>query len=82
MELLTAPSSGHTALTRDPDRPTARPAVAGPHGPALTDELLVADTRAGLTPAQMVERKLASLLKRHSLPLSQMMTARRTSRSR
>jgi hypothetical protein len=60
----------------------------GPPGPvvlvpaALTDEALVADARAGLTPAQMVERKLASLLKSQPLPVSHLMTAKRTSRSR
>ena len=48
----------------------------------LAEEALVADARAGLTPAQMVERKLASLLRSQPLPVSHMMTARRTSRSR
>jgi hypothetical protein len=48
----------------------------------LTEEALVADARAGLTPAQMVERKLASLLKSQPVPVSHMMTGRRTSRSR
>jgi hypothetical protein len=52
------------------------------HLPVLTEEALVADARAGLTPAQMVEHKLASLLKTQPLPVSHMMTARRTSRSR
>jgi hypothetical protein len=49
---------------------------------ALAEEALVADARAGLTPAQMVEHKLASLLKSQPLPVSHMMTAKRTSRSR
>jgi hypothetical protein len=53
-----------------------------PPGHALAEEALVADARAGLTPAQMVEHKLASLLKSQPLPVSHMMTARRTSRSR
>jgi hypothetical protein len=48
----------------------------------LAEEALVADARAGLTPAQMVEHKLASLLKSQPLPVSHMMTAKRTSRSR
>ncbi len=48
----------------------------------LTEEALVADARAGLTPAQMVERKVASLLKSQPLPVSHLMTTRRTSRGR
>jgi hypothetical protein len=50
--------------------------------PASAEEDLVADARAGVTPAEMVERKLASLLKSQPLPVSQLKTARRTSRSR
>ena len=34
------------------------------------DEALVTDTRAGLTPAQFVERKLLSLLKRGTVSVS------------
>jgi hypothetical protein len=43
----------------------------------VAEEALVADTRAGLSPAQLVERKLISLLKNHPLPMShvQMMAA-------
>ena len=42
--------------------------------PALpvSEEVMVADVRAGLTPAQMVERKLVSLLKATPLPMSRM----------
>jgi hypothetical protein len=50
--------------------------------PGKTEEVLVADARAGLTPSQMVERKLAALLKSQPLPVSHMLTARRSSRSR
>jgi hypothetical protein len=39
------------------------------------EEVLVVDPRAGLTPAQVVERKLAALLDSVPLPLSQMETA-------
>jgi hypothetical protein len=38
----------------------------------VADESLVSDVRAGLTPAQMVERKLASLLNSTPLPLSRL----------
>jgi len=38
----------------------------------LSHESLVQDARAGLTPAQMVERKLAHVLRRVPLPISQM----------
>ncbi len=59
------------------------PAVAVlPAAPAATEEALVADPRAALTPAQMVERKLASLLNARPLPVSQLRTARRTIRGR
>jgi hypothetical protein len=37
------------------------------------EETLVADTRANLTPAAMVERKLLSLLKSNPLPVSHRM---------
>jgi hypothetical protein len=70
----------HTPLTAPAraDSPRdAPPAVH--HAPVLTEEALVADARAGLTPAQVVEHKLAVLLK--PLPVSQMTTARLTSRS-
>jgi hypothetical protein len=42
-----------------------------------SDETLVADARGGLTPSQMVERKLIGLLRGTSLPVSQLMTAAR-----
>ena len=45
------------------------------------DEALVVDARAGLSPAQMVERKLASLLGSHSPSVSHLNTSRRTSRN-
>jgi hypothetical protein len=58
--------------------PSRAPLAAAP----ATEEALVADPRAELTPAQMVERKLASLLNARPLPVSQLRTARRTSRGR
>ncbi|HYT89970.1 MAG TPA: hypothetical protein VEL76_14790 [Gemmataceae bacterium] len=36
----------------------------------LIDEMMVADARAGLTPSQMVERKLVFLLRATPLPVS------------
>jgi hypothetical protein len=56
------------------------------HGPALhyedarrgafaDDEALVTDARAGLTPSQMVERKLVALLKSNQLPMSRLQMA-------
>ena len=41
------------------------------------EEVLVADARAGMTPAQMVERKLVGLLRGATLPVSQMLTTAR-----
>lgn len=49
-------------------QPTPRP-VSPP--PVLPDEALVTDARGGLTPAQMVERKLMTLLQHAPLPVSQ-----------
>jgi hypothetical protein len=45
---------------------------AGPPGlaPGALEETLVTDARAGLTPAQLVERKLVALLKTNPLPIS------------
>lgn len=40
--------------------------------PAPKDESLINDVRAGLTPAQMVEQKLASLLNNSCLPISRL----------
>jgi len=40
-------------------------------------EVLEPDRRADLTPAQMVERKLVSLLNRATLPVSCLQTGRR-----
>ena len=39
-------------------------------------ETLVNDSRAGLTPAQMVERKLVTLLRSTPLPASQLQESR------
>lgn len=41
------------------------------------DESLILDHRAHLTPAQMVERKLVSLLKSAPVPMSSLQTVRR-----
>jgi hypothetical protein len=51
-----------------------------PTQPPATEEVMVADVRAGLSPSQMVERKLVSLLKATPLPMSRLQTpgARRT----
>jgi len=68
----------------EPLSTTALARRSPPHDPhlshGLTEEALVADARAGLTPAQMVEHKVASLLKSQPLPVSHLMTTRRTSR--
>jgi hypothetical protein len=44
-------------------------ATNNPFSSPTSEEALVTDTRAGLSPAQMVERKLVSLLKRNALPV-------------
>jgi hypothetical protein len=47
-----------------------------PHEPAGNEEVLVPDARARLTPAQMVEHKLLSLLKTTPLLVSRLQTVR------
>ena len=71
--------SPSTALARAaaPSLPAAkRPPLAEEDlvlAPDGTEEALVEDVRAGLTPSQMVERKLVSLLKSNPLPVSHLM---------
>jgi hypothetical protein len=48
----------------------------------VVEESLVADDRAGLSPSEMVERKLARLLKSNPLPVSQLSVGRRLIKSR
>lgn len=60
-----ASPSPKTALLSPAD---ALDRFVGPERPP--EETLIADARAGLTPAQMVERKLISLLKGRPLPMS------------
>lgn len=46
----------------------------------VQEEVLVADSRAGVTPSQMVERKLIGLLRGTPLPVSQLLTGTRRRR--
>jgi hypothetical protein len=70
-ELLSAPRwKGVDSVAREAVPPDAAPAREGPADVAA-QECLVADARATLTPAQMVERKLISLLKNNPLAVSQ-----------
>jgi hypothetical protein len=65
-------------LDRDPPPGECEDRV-GPQSPGMEtlEEDLVADARAGLTPAQMVERKLVFLLKSTPVPVSQLMARSR-----
>jgi hypothetical protein len=62
------------------DLAVARAGLAAAQG--KTEEALVADERAGLTPSQMVERKLAALLKSQPQRVSHILTAKWSSCSR
>ena len=56
-----------------PENDTSRFPASTVDVPApVSEESLVHDARAGLTPAQMVEQKLVSLLQSAQLPLSRM----------
>ena len=59
-----------TAANLSTDRADPVPAAAA------GQEALVSDARAGLTPAQMVERKLFALLRSTPLPASRLQSAR------
>jgi hypothetical protein len=48
---------------------------------AGAEEVMVADVRDGLTPAQMVEQRLVSLLKTTPLPMSRLQTVDATRRT-
>ncbi|HZY83198.1 MAG TPA: hypothetical protein VFE78_00090 [Gemmataceae bacterium] len=80
--------SPSTALPRTtaPRLPAATRPVADDEAvgtaPDGTEEALVEDVRAGLTPSQMVERKLVSLLKSNPLPVSHLMAGARIVRAR
>jgi hypothetical protein len=60
--------------------PGSEPVVPAPPPAVPAEETLVADARAGLTPAQFVERKLVALLQATPLPVSHLQTARVTRR--
>lgn len=53
-----------------PKDTTSRPPTSAPQ------ETLVCDARAGLTPAQMVERKLVAMLRSNILPASHLQVSR------
>ena len=80
--------SPSTALARAaaPSLPAAKRPVVDDEAlgmaPDGTEEALVEDVRAGLTPSQMVERKLVSLLKSNPLPVSHLMNGARIVRAR
>ena len=63
--------------------PSRAPQLAPqPSAVPATEEALVADPRAALTPAQMVERKLDSLLNSQPLPVSHLTATRPAGRRR
>jgi hypothetical protein len=53
-----------------PDITTARQRIS------LPQEMLVTDARAGLTPSQLVERRLVSMLRSTILPASHLQASR------
>jgi hypothetical protein len=82
------PSPEDLTLRPSPDRPPVMPRAAASQEPLsrftvfpslpapFPEESLVADRRGELTPAQMVEQKLVSLLRGKAVPVSQMQMAR------
>lgn len=57
--------TGKRLATNEKTTPQAR-------SPRQAEDVLIADARAQLTPSQMVERKLVSLLRGAPLPVSQL----------
>lgn len=68
-----------TLFARSPltGKPTASERRSVATTPTAGEEMLVVDSRAQLTPAQMVERKLLGLMKAAPLPVSCMHSAPR-----
>lgn len=60
------PNAKKNSALRTPSRRT----------PSVPQEKLVSDARAGLTPSQLVERRLISLLRSTNLPASQLQVSR------
>jgi hypothetical protein len=60
-------------LNSTPQVPLDHPRQSRP----AQEEMLVVDSRAGLTPSQMVERKLRGLLGGSALPVSQLLDSNR-----
>jgi hypothetical protein len=80
--LLEALRSG-SGLDLPPPAPAVESRPVTPHRvtltrttPAPADEVLIPDARAGLTPAQSVERKLSVLLRGGAIPASHFRLAR------
>ena len=63
--------SGDTWYPSGPPRPATAAAEADKAVtvPADADEVLIADSRAGISPAEMVERKLRSLLRSRGISI-------------
>lgn len=59
-----------------PQKKTTTLRFASPSAALVPQEKLVNDVRAGLTPSQMVERKLISLLRSNILPASHLQVSR------
>jgi hypothetical protein len=67
-----------TMNQQDPSFEPLAPAVSGSLGSValVTEEVLVADSRGGETPAQVVERKLVMLMQGKQVPISHLQTRR------
>lgn len=57
-----------------------RPPVARREPPAVLGEAMIEDARGGLTPAELVEQKVASTLRTSPLPISSLRTTSRVRR--
>lgn len=58
------------------DTKTSTPSIRPPRLASVPQEKLVNDARAGLTPSQLVERKLIALLRSTILPASHLQVSR------
>lgn len=74
---MRSPNEATPAIARGTTHPVASDCLfeaMAPQAHSAADESLVADDRAGLTPAQLVEQRLVSLLKGQLLMASQLRT--------
>jgi hypothetical protein len=74
---MNAPAPRHTTAQKSPSAfPATSPLSSRIGRNIATEEAVIADVRAGFTPAEAVENKLRYLLRSNPIGMSHLMTAR------